>query len=195
MLTNIEDFIQLLLEEYFFVMVYIIVLLERLKRIANRNLFLSWFINLSGTILHELSHFIVALITFGKPTTFSLIPKSTRIVENGLERKIYELGSVSVRNANNFNRFPIGMSPLLLLIPLLYIDNYFFIYFENTLKNTLLYLFIVIVILDSSIPSGQDFKQAFKGYGYIIWLLILLFIAFALQEPSFINSIIERILK
>lgn len=195
MLSSLEHFIHSLLQEYFFIMVYIVVLLERLKQFASRSLLLAWLINLSGTILHELSHFFVALITFGKPTTFSLIPRSTETIENGVKVKTYQLGSVSIKNANNFNRFPVGMSPLLLLVALFYIDQYFFVYFENTLLNTLLYLCVVIILLDSSIPSSQDFKQAFKGYGYVLWIGVILFIFYTLNEPDFLNSITERFFK
>lgn len=164
-----ENAILTLIKEQFFITIYLIVLLERLKRQSNRSLFTSWLVNITGTILHEASHFIVAFLLGAKPKTFSLIPKKNIIDGNSY----YTLGSVEVRNLNNFNAFPIGMSPFLLIIILYFFNAHFFEYFEDTLYSNILFIFITIILIDSSIPSIVDFKQAFKGYGYAIYLLLL----------------------
>ena len=59
-----------------------------------------------GTLLHELSHWLVALVLGGRPSSLSVVPSRT---ERG-----WRLGAVGVRNVRWFNALPIGAAPLLL---------------------------------------------------------------------------------
>ena len=61
---------------------------------------------LPGTFLHELSHWMVAALLRGKPSTLSIVPVRT---ERG-----WRLGSVGIRSIRWFNAVPIGCAPLLL---------------------------------------------------------------------------------
>jgi hypothetical protein len=59
-----------------------------------------------GTLLHELSHWLIAAVLGGRPTVPSIVPTRT---ERG-----WRLGSVGIRHVRWFNALPIGSAPLLL---------------------------------------------------------------------------------
>lgn len=59
-----------------------------------------------GTVLHELSHWLVAALLGGRPTLPNVVPART---ERG-----WRLGSVGIRRVRWFNALPIGCAPLLL---------------------------------------------------------------------------------
>lgn len=61
---------------------------------------------LPGTFLHELSHWLVAGLLGGQPSSLSIVPVRT---ERG-----WRLGSVGIRRVRWFNALPIGCAPLLL---------------------------------------------------------------------------------
>lgn len=61
---------------------------------------------LPGTLLHEASHWLVALLSGGQPTSLSLVPVRS---ERG-----WRLGSVGIRRVRWFNALPIGLAPLAL---------------------------------------------------------------------------------
>ena len=77
-----------------------------LMRVARRWLPLYALLVWPGTMLHELSHWLLALLLGGKPSSLSVVPART---ERGLR-----LGSVGVRRLRGFNALPIGLAPLLL---------------------------------------------------------------------------------
>ena len=77
-----------------------------LMRAARRWLPLYALLVWPGTVVHEISHWIVALLLGGQPTSMSVIPVRT---ERGLR-----LGAVGVRRVRWFNALPIGLAPLLL---------------------------------------------------------------------------------
>lgn len=176
-IVEIENLIFELMQTKIYVFIFVVLLIERIKRKGNKSLFSAWIINVSGVILHELSHFVVALLLNGKPNSFSIIPKKETIKG----KTYFNLGKVGVSNLKWYNRFFIGMSPLFLLFALYFIDIYFFTFFEDNLYTNFLYIFLIIIILDSSIPSVVDFKEAFSGLGYVFSILIIMFIFYMLD--------------
>lgn len=68
---------------------------------------IHWIFTWPATVMHELAHFVVAMITFGQPKAISLLPKRTK---SGVR-----LGQVTVGNLNAFNGALIAMAPLFLL--------------------------------------------------------------------------------
>lgn len=168
---NIENDLFYLIQNNVYIFIFVVILIERLKRNASASLIGTWLVNISGTILHELTHFVVALFLNGKPRSFSILPSSNK-GSNG--KTYYTLGSVQIANPTWYNRFFIGMSPLMLLIALYFFDMYFYEYFENNLYTKFIYIFLVIVLIDSSIPSSVDFKQAFIRNGYLVGLPVIM---------------------
>ena len=72
-----------------------------------RKVYLFSLFLLPGTLVHELSHFLVALILNGQPTKLSIFPHRT---DKGVL-----LGHVICNNPTWYNSLFIGLSPLLLL--------------------------------------------------------------------------------
>ena len=79
-----------------------LVLLHLSRRWVLLYALLAW----PGTLLHELSHWLVALVLGGQPASLSIVPVRT---ERG-----WRLGAVGIRRVRGWNALPIGCAPLLL---------------------------------------------------------------------------------
>ena len=80
-------------------------------RLFRHNIVAFWLAALPGVILHEMSHWMMAFATFGRPGFPRFIPKKMG--------SAYALGRVPIHNPRWFNGALIGLSPLLLM-PLAY---------------------------------------------------------------------------
>lgn len=137
------------------------------RLISNRHLY--FFFVLGATATHELSHFIVGLLLNAKPIGFSLIPRRTSETE-------WTLGSVNFQNIRWFNGLPIGMAPLLLLVPF-YVrlpKDFTLSDFRYTTGADLFFWLVLAYILPAAIPSKTDLKV---GFGSAAPALILAAIA------------------
>lgn len=152
----------------------VVIIIERLKRKSYSNLYTAWLVCFIGTFFHELMHYVVSKITNGKPNGFSIWPYKEK------ESNGYVLGYVSSDNLRWYNKFLISMAPFMLFGILHLINNYYFVYFELNLYSQLFYIFLIVVFLDSAIPSSVDFKMAFERYNFYfsaIWITgIIVFI-------------------
>ncbi|MBJ6748819.1 hypothetical protein [Geomonas anaerohicana] len=108
---------------------------------------------LPGTLLHELSHLVVAAVTGGRPVGFTIIPR-----RDGPGRWV--LGAVTISNPGAVSALPSAMAPLLLNIAAYYLYLGWSTWFPADLPHTLLMYVLIYVFSYSSIPSGQDFKVA-----------------------------------
>ena len=150
-----------------------------------RKKFLFFIFVLPGTIMHELAHFIMAILLNGKPSSFSLIPKK--------ENNSYTLGSVSCKNITFYNALFIGLAPLV-LIPLSLFFGYLSInelmkFINNTsdynaLSMYFVYTYLLFIALVSAMPSDADIKAAIFSrhgiiglifYGWIVYLTFKFF--------------------
>ena len=169
-----EKFIIEQVNNNIYLLIFLVMIIERIRVKSFKNIYTAYIYYFMGIFLHELSHFIVSLLTNGKPKCFSIIPQK---IENS-----YIFGSVYSSNFKWYNRFLISLAPLLLLVILYYMDQYFFFYFEDNIYNQLLYILLVIVLIDSSIPSSADFEIAFTGYGYTVWLSLICLLIYLYVE-------------
>lgn len=164
LLSELLNINSIFISIFIFITLYFI-----LKKVSKSNTFLLIF-NFPGTVVHELSHFILGLIFLAKPKNYTLIPKKT---ENG-----YVLGSVSFTNIRWYNAIPIGMSPLILLPLSLYL---IFILININMTNIefFIYTYIISSILISSKPSTTDIYVALESkIGILFYLAIIAFIIF-----------------
>ena len=139
-----------------FVGLLLVVLLAVLqRRVGRAGAFwqICWF--LPGTVLHELSHLLVAAVTGGRPVGFSIIPR-----REGSGR--WRLGSVTVSRPGTLSALPSGLAPLALNVAAYYIYLEWPTWFGRDLPHTLLMYLVVYLFCYSSIPSGQDLKVAFS---------------------------------
>lgn len=77
-----------------------------LIHLARRWMLLYALLALPGTLLHELSHWLVALMLGGRPGALAVVPVRS---ERG-----WRLGSVAIHRVRWFNALPIGLAPLAL---------------------------------------------------------------------------------
>lgn len=148
------------------VIILFTLLIARIKLIANGNIITVSLVNLVGTFLHELAHFVVGLLLMARPVSFSIFPKKT---EGG-----YTLGTVSFTNLTWWNTAPVAMAPLLLLGAAYYFDSIYYgmiFHGEHSLIIHAGYLFGLAILIDNAIPSSVDFKAAFGSV--LIPILVL----------------------
>lgn len=145
---------------------------------AKDGIFKTWIVFFVGTFFHELFHFLVSLVTFGFPYSFSIFPKK---IKDSNGSKLYMLGSVKSFNLRWFNVFWISMAPLFLLPFAYYIFKNFFHYFDANIVNFIIWIYIQISMVFSSIPSSVDFGNLKRGsfllnlFGGFLTLLIGVF--------------------
>jgi hypothetical protein len=126
-------------------------------------------LRLSGTICHELAHFMVGIFTGAQPRSFSIIPR-----RNG---DSWQLGAVMLANVRWYNAAPAALAPLLIVvIPIVvaYWRTRFGLHFE-WLDIALAFLLAPQFL--SFIPSLADWKIAVLSWPYLLlggaawWLL------------------------
>ncbi len=63
---------------------------------------------LSGTICHELAHFVVGKLTWAGPESFTVIPRR--------KARHWQLGSVTLARVRWYNAAPAALAPLLIIL-------------------------------------------------------------------------------
>jgi hypothetical protein len=112
---------------------------------------------LPGTLLHELSHLIVAAVTGARPVGFSIIPR--RDGSRGTSQR-WQLGSVTISRPGPISALPSALAPLALNLVAYYLYLGWGSWFPSDLLHTLLMYLVIYLFCYSSIPSGQDLKVA-----------------------------------
>jgi hypothetical protein len=143
-----------------FTAVLIIALLDRLKHRFAVFALLAF----PSTLAHEIMHFVVALIFGGKPSAMQLWPKR--------QSNNYALGHVVVRNSTRFNIGPIAIAPLLLIPLAWYLLRY--VPTKPSWWQVLLWGAVIGSLLYGSLPSGADWRLAWKAPANTITLGLLL---------------------
>ncbi len=155
-LINIGIDESLVKDNILYISILFAAIIGKIKESSKSSLLTAWITYLMGTFFHELSHFIVSLVTLGKPVSFNVFPSKSVSPDGKIG---YTLGSVSSKNMKWYNTFFISMAPLLLLPMSYYIYDNFFYYFDVSILTIFLYNFSIVSLLFSSIPSGVDFKN------------------------------------
>lgn len=153
------------------VAIIIALLFSRIKNATYRLPLIGIPANLAGTLLHELAHFLTALLLNARPSGFSLIPK-----RNG---EGWTLGSVTVTNLRWYNAAPVALAPLVLLYAAYGIGTWSQLYFAgNGIAYDLGLLLCMVVLTENAIPSSVDLEMAISNP------LSLFIFGFALFEIS-----------
>lgn len=156
-----------------FYLILLVVILMRMKYTTYRSMWMSSLVNIPGTILHEMMHFIVGLVLNASPCNFTVFPKKD-------EEGNYVMGSVGFRNVTFYNAVPAAMAPLLLLPIGFYINRYLLPLMPPTFINYVLYVLLQTIIIENAMPSRADFHVAgmyFTGvlmYGFVALALFLM---------------------
>lgn len=133
---------------------------------------------LPSTILHELAHFLVALVTGGRPTGFSIIPRAREVAIAGVQRKVWVLGSVNFA-PTNISAFPTAIAPLFFLPLGAVLFQRWFAWFPATVASVAGLYFSVYLLVSASVLSWQDIKVALShpvslagylgGAAFVFW--------------------------
>jgi hypothetical protein len=106
-----------------------------------------------STILHEICHLVCALVTFSKPTGFSLWP--TRAGDGWI------LGSVTCNRVSWFSAAPVALAPAMICIPMAW-------FCFN--QHSLLGYAGVFLFLTAAVPSWADMEVVFSSLaGMLFW--------------------------
>lgn len=109
---------------------------------------------LPGTLMHELCHWIVGVLTMARPGFPSIIPHRS---PTG-----WTLGSVSLRNARWFNGALVAFAPLLLLPAVVWLYFNVLIHIPMSEPSHWILLYLVIVSALSAMPSPADLRVAWR---------------------------------
>jgi hypothetical protein len=106
-------------------------------------------IALPGTLAHELTHYLVALLLFAQPSFPSLIPQRTG--------RGWRMGSVTFR-AGIFRAVPIALAPIILLP----VAMFWAVHWMAPAAGSMYWLhaWIVGAMLSACLPSSADFRLA-----------------------------------
>lgn len=169
--VNNPQFLQSFFDNRFY-LILLVVILMRFKYTTYRSMWLSAMVNIPGTFLHELMHYLVGALFNARPCNFTLFPKKN---ENG----DYVMGSVGFQNITYYNAVPAAMAPFLLLPIGFYLNRHMLPVMAPTFSNYVLYVLLQTIIVENAIPSSVDFKVAgmyLRGvimYGALIFLYLL----------------------
>ena len=147
-----------------------LVLIHFARRWALLYALLAW----PGTFLHELSHWLMALILGGQPTSLSIVPVRT---ERG-----WRLGSVGIRRVRWFNALPIGLAPLLLApLAALALVHAARVDAASWMHWALLYVATSAAV--SCLPSFVDWKVvASRPFGALVYVALVAATGYALMQ-------------
>lgn len=149
---------------HFFGLILVIVLAAIHGRIGTAGPLWQILYALPATLLHELSHLLVAFITGGRPAGFSIIPTPRiTMLADGTVRRGWVLGSVIIRNAGPLASFPTGLAPLLLIPLAWFFYRHWFDWFPADLSHTLFLYLAVYLCAAGAVPSTQDLRVAFSS--------------------------------
>ena len=150
-----------------FLLILLVIVLIRIKYTTYSSMWASALVNIPGTILHEMMHYIVGLVLNARPCNFTIFPRKS---PDGY----YVMGSVGFRNVTFYNAVPSAMAPLLLLV-----IGYYLPLMRPTMLNYVLYVLLQTIIIENAMPSGADFRVAgmyLKGillYGFLLVALLV----------------------
>jgi hypothetical protein len=157
--------------------------LYRMTRSKHITVMTIAFLFFPGTLLHELSHALVAGLLGVRVGEMEFMPK----VDGGHVK----LGSVQIAHTDPFRRFFIGAAPFfvgtLILLGILFytVQNHFF----DNYFVVILIGYLVFEIGNTMFSSRKDMEGALELFGTIIILLIILFIL-GLRLPAFNPTIL-----
>lgn len=139
-----------------FILILLVVFLIRLKYATYRSMWMAALINIPGTFLHEFMHFIVGVFMNAHPETLELFPKKSPDGDG------YVMGSVAFSNLTFYNACPTAFAPLGLLVIGYCLNRFWLPQIVPTYLNYIGYVLLQTIIIENSIPSSVDVKQALQ---------------------------------
>jgi len=137
---------------------------------------------LPGTFIHEIAHFLMALLMLVPVGNLELIPK--------IEADGIKLGSVSIAKTDPLRRFLIGVAPLILGMTIILSMIYIFDAKDilNSMPIVALTIYAIFTIGNTMFSSKRDLEGSWILLVFLLFI-ILLFWIFKITPPDF-NSLI-----
>lgn len=137
---------------------------------------------LPGTIVHELSHLLVAGVLMVPVGEINLVPE--------VDGQQVKLGSVQIGKTDPFRRILIGVAPLILglsaIIGLIYFNKDSLMHF-SPLWLSILIIYLIFQITNTMFSSKKDLEGALVFTGAILTVALIVFLAllFTGHMPQF----------
>jgi hypothetical protein len=138
-------------------------LFHRISKNKKATIYLLAFIFLPGTIIHELSHFLMAKLLFIQTGKISFLPK--------IEGSEIKLGTITIAKTDPIRRFLIGIAPLIFGTVIILITLYFT--FHNPPANNIWIFIIITYILFEICNTMFSSKKDLQGSGRLLFILII----------------------
>ena len=90
----------LIQDDLLFFTIILSAIIGKLKESSKNNIFTVWIMYLIGTFFHELAHLILTILTFGKPSWFSIFPSISMFASNNISVSDFILDYNSLQNKN-----------------------------------------------------------------------------------------------
>lgn len=148
-----------------------------------------------GTVIHELSHFLMAALLFVPVGEMNFWPKME-------DENTVRLGSVQIAETDIFRRFLIGAAPFLFGV-LLLLGLLFYLVSQHLLTHQWIFFLMVYVAFEignTMFSSKKDMEGALELFGVILFFIIV-FYFLGIRIPSFnpetlfINQTIVEVFK
>lgn len=118
------------------------------------------FLFLPGVIIHELSHFFMAIILFVEVSDIEFLPK---IINDRVK-----LGSVAIAKTDPIRRLLIGFSPIISGLSIFFFLGYYF-------GGNIIFLFYLLFAIANTMFSS---KKDLEGALALFLVVVILFLAF-----------------
>ncbi|HUD44069.1 MAG TPA: M50 family metallopeptidase [Patescibacteria group bacterium] len=134
---------------------------------------------LPGTLIHELSHLLIAGLLGVQTGDLTVFPK--------LQGNTIRMGSVQVAKVDHLRQLFIGLAPVLSGLVILFISFHFFFQQLNSLSYWIICIFVYLlfVITNSMFSSKKDVE----GAGLLVILSVLIFVALFIIDKQFLQQI------
>lgn len=142
---------------------------------TKKNIIVLWsLIFLPGTILHELSHFFMAMIVGARTGKVEVLPEFLSAEDDSVA-----LGSVQTQKLNILQGVLVGLAPLLTgLITLFLLSQQIYASYNlGNYSSLALFAFLFFVVANSFFPSKSDLTHAIPAAITLIVLAVLLLLS------------------
>lgn len=119
-----------------------------------RTMYMFAILFLPGTLIHELSHFLMATILLVPTGEISILPK--------LEQNKINMGHVEIGKTDLFRRFLIGVAPFLVGITVIFSTIYFLQDYLHDPIALLIIIFVMFEVGNTMFSSKRDWEGAWK---------------------------------
>ena len=157
----------------------------RITKRKNWSMYLYATLFLPGTFIHEMSHFLVALVLLVPVGKLELVPR----VEE--EEKGYELGSVAIAKTDPVRRFLIGFAPLIFGLLIIFTILYFVSVnrFIDTWWGNILAAILIFEVGNSMFASKKDLEGTLVLFIFILFIIAFLYLL-GVETPINLEEVI-----